>query len=148
MIDKIATKINDNSIAYLYELLLAVQLGAVVGMDKLYDAYFVDHNLDKVKQLLNMYLNDEDKTNDFFKDFEFAYSNRQKNNDLSMLGKLQSTLVYALKKKDVDNNYLNNFKKYIITPDLIIKREKEYKDIPLLQESIDLIEFMISKRDI
>ena len=141
------SNVNLNYSGYLYELLLTIQLSSLIGKNKLYDAYFITHNLDDIKNSLNIYINDINRVNEFFINFQKSLENRINYNDLSLVGKLQSFLVEALNNKNINIDFYNNYKNYIITPELVMLRGNDNMDIRNIADSVS--EFKkVRKRDI
>lgn len=136
---------------YLFELLLTIQLITIVGEKHIALSYYNFHNLDTIKVVLSRYIS-EDRVDEFISLFEEFYNNRLSSNDYSLLGRLQIILVDAFIAKcnmlDLNQNVVDYYKKYLITPDLVNQYTNRDNNIPLLNESLNVFNNMEGKRNI
>ena len=135
--------------SYVYETLLVVQLAVIVGTKYISLSYFNYHNITTLKVLLSRYVSEE-KADEFFTLLEQFYEDRTTKGDFSLLGKLQLILSDAFKAKcnmfNISPDTVNYYKNYLISNDLVNKSTGRELNIPLLKESIDVVDSINVKR--
>lgn len=131
--------------AYIYELLLTLQLSCIIGSEVINKSYFNNYGTNLIEEELSKYLGTKEESKHFIYNFQKFYKNKMNYNDLSLLGNLQITLVKAFINKvkylnEIEGNkIIDVYMKYIISPHLIKVRNNVNNEIPNLRESINMI---------
>ena len=120
---------------YLYELLLTIQLSLIIGSNELYDSYFKYHNINNIKSSLYRRLSNIDETERFFILLQQYYDNK----NIEYLGELQYTLVNSVNKEFISNQFIYNYMKFMITPELLFIRNSFDAEESKLSDSIQIL---------
>lgn len=123
---------------YYIEVLLTSQLVNIVGIDTMFESYFCDHNIDKIRLKLNKIINNRLLTYYLFKIIQNNFAIKNKDIKQTFLGKIQNILIdYFIEKSNHNLDEINEFEGYLITPNILKQIGRDPNNYIGLKDALD-----------
>ena len=129
---------------YYIEACLINQLTKLIGIDIFEKSYFSNLGIYPLKEKLQELINDQEKSYELFRNIELNFQIKDIYGKQNVLGNIQSSILdYLEQKLKISNNpkeIIDDYKNYLITPELLELLLKNKENYIGIEESINKFE--------